>query len=136
MDFVDFWKKGRGTAPKMLIFDSKFTTYQNLSNLNESKENIKFLTLRMRGRQLLQNVSTIPNSDWQRIRIEGEKWKIQTVRVHDWFCESRNYKGKARQLILTEHGREQPSFLITNDFDIDAKEQIFQHKYVLVQIIK
>ena len=37
-DFVDFWKQGRGVAPKMLIFDSKFTTYRNLSELNRSEE--------------------------------------------------------------------------------------------------
>ena len=28
-DFVDFWKQGRSVAPKMLIFDSKFTTLQD-----------------------------------------------------------------------------------------------------------
>lgn len=51
IDFVDFWKEGRGIAPKMLVFDSKFTTYKNLSKLNESKESIKFLTLRRRGKK-------------------------------------------------------------------------------------
>jgi hypothetical protein len=27
IEFVDFWKEGRGETPKMLIFDSKFTSY-------------------------------------------------------------------------------------------------------------
>jgi len=122
LDFVDFWKKGRGTAPKMLIFDSKFTTYKNLSKLNESEENIKFLTLRRRGKQLLKNVHAIPDCDWQKIRIEGKKRKTQTLRVHDGFCELINYNGKVRQVILTDHGREQPSFLITNDLDMNVRE--------------
>ncbi|GAJ23461.1 unnamed protein product, partial [marine sediment metagenome] len=34
IDFIDFWKEGRGVAPKMLIFDSKFTSYKNLDKLN------------------------------------------------------------------------------------------------------
>jgi len=122
LDFVDFWKEGRGVAPKMLIFDSKFTTYKNLSKLNETKEKIKFLTLRRRGKKLVDNLSKIPADEWQEIRLEGEKRKYTMLRVHDGFCKLRDYKGDVRQLILTDHGREQPSFLITNDFNIDVKE--------------
>ena len=53
-DFVDFWKQGRGVAPKMLIFDSKFTSYKNLSELNQSDEKIKFLTIRKRSKSLIE----------------------------------------------------------------------------------
>ena len=42
-------------APKMLIFDSKFTTCKNLNLLNHSKERIKFLTLRRRGKNLVEH---------------------------------------------------------------------------------
>jgi hypothetical protein len=122
LDFVDFWKEGRGTVPKMLIFDSKFTTYQNLSKLNESKEKIKFLTLRRRGKKLIESVSSIADDQWKKIRVEGEKRKKQMVRVHDGCCKLRNYKGEVRQVILTDHGREQPTFMITNDFDIDLRD--------------
>ena len=52
LEFVDFWKEGRGAAPKMLIFDSKFTTYRNLNELDKSKEKIQFLTLRRRSKAL------------------------------------------------------------------------------------
>ena len=44
LEFVDFWKEGHVAAPKILIFDSKFTNYKNLNKLNQ--DNIKFLTLR------------------------------------------------------------------------------------------
>lgn len=33
LEFVDFWKESRGEVPQMLVFDSKFTTYENLSKL-------------------------------------------------------------------------------------------------------
>ncbi len=121
-DFVDFWKDGRSVSPKLLIFDSKFTTYKNLSKLNESKEKIKFLTLRRRGKDLIEKVSLISTDQWQRIRVEGKKRKHQIIRVHDSFCKLRNYKGEVRQIILTDHGRERPTFMITNDFTMDVRD--------------
>ncbi len=121
LEFVDFWREGREVAPKMLIFDSKFTSYKNLSVLNESKEGIKFLTLRRRGRELVDAVYKIPESQWQKVRIEGKKRKHQVIRAYDGFCKLRNYDGEVRQVILTDHGRRQPSFLITNDYDMDLK---------------
>ena len=42
--FVDFWKKRTGSLPEELIFDSKLTTYSNLSTLNQM--GIEFITLR------------------------------------------------------------------------------------------
>ena len=124
LDFVDFWKEGRGVAPKMLIFDSKLTSYKNLSKLNESKEGIKFLTLRRRGKALVEKVSRIPEDEWQKIRIEGKKRKYQKIKVNDGYCKLRNYTGEVRQIILRDHGREQPSFLITNDFNMDVRDAV------------
>jgi len=122
LDFVDFWKQGRGTAPKMLIFDSKFTTYKNLNLLNQSKERIKFLTLRRRGKNLVEQTAKIPEDQWQKIKVERSKGKFQNVRVHDGMCRLRNYEEQARQVILTGHGRIKPAFLITNDFDLDVRQ--------------
>jgi hypothetical protein len=123
-DFVDFWKKGRGTPPKMLIFDSKFTTYKNLNKLNQSKEKIKFLTIRRRSKNLIKQIEEISEEEWQKISIERSKGKYQKIRVHDGKCELRHYEGKVRQVILTDHGRQKPTFLITNDFDIDVRDVV------------
>ena len=123
-DFVDFWKKGRGTAPKMLIFDSKFTIYKNLNKLNQSKEKIKFLTIRRRSKNLIKQIEEISEEEWQKISIERSKGKYQKIRVHDGKCELRHYEGKVRQVILTDHGRQKPTFLITNDFDIDVRDVV------------
>lgn len=124
LDFVDFWKQGRGVAPKMLIFDSKFTTYKNLDLLNKSKEKIKFLTLQRRGKKLLAKASKIPEKEWQKIKVERAGGKFQQIRVHDGLCTLRHYEGEARQIILTEHGRLQPAFLITNDFELDVRQLV------------
>jgi len=123
-DFVDFWKKGRGTAPKMLIFDSKFTIYKNLNKLNQSEEKIKFLTIRRRSKNLIKQVEEISEEEWQKISIERSKGKYQKIRVHDGKSELRHYEGKVRQVILTDHGRQKPTFLITNDFDMDVRDVV------------
>ena len=121
LEFVDFWKRGRGVVPKMLIFDSKFTTYANLNKLNKNKEKIKFLTLRRRGKKLIERVNKLPETEWQKIKVERSKEKDQILRVHDGKCTLDDYEGEVRQIILTDHGRKKPTFMITNDFDLDLK---------------
>lgn len=124
LDFVDFWKEGKGVAPKMLIFDSRFTTYENLNKLNQSKENIKFLTIRRRGKKIVDSVSHIPEEAWQIIHVERAKGKKQKMRVYDHKIEMTHYDGEMREIILTEHGRQKPTFLITNDFELDVRHVI------------
>ena len=124
LDFVDFWKVGKGVAPKMLIFDSKFTTYENLNKLNADKEQIKFLTIRRRGKKLIEQVNAIPEDQWQTLQIERAKGKKQQMCVHDRRTTMSKYEGEIREIILTEHGRLRPTFLITNDFDLSAKDLI------------
>lgn len=121
LDFVDFWKSGKGIAPKMLIFDSRFTTYENLNKLNASKEQIKFLTIRRRGKKLIEEAHAIPEEQWQTLQIERSKGKKQQMCVHDRRTTLSKYDGEIREIILTEHGRQRPTFLITNDFDLDVK---------------
>jgi len=122
IEFVDFWKDGRGAAPKMLIFDSRFTSYAHLSRLNG--DGIKFLTIRRRGKQLVGQVAAIPDEQWLKVKVEGEKRRQQALRVHDSPCKLRHYEGEVRQLILTGNGRQQPTFMITNDFDMPARDLV------------
>lgn len=120
LEFVDFWKNGHGVAPKFLVFDSKFTSYKNLDALNKSKEQIKFLTLRRRGKILVKHIEKIPENSWQRIQVERSKGKKRVIRVHDGRCKLRHYDGEVRQIIVTDHGRERPAFLVTNDFESEV----------------
>lgn len=121
IEFVDFWKQGRGVAPKMLIFDAKFTTYENLNKLNESPEQIKFLTLRRRGKKLISQAYSIPPSEWKTVVVDGKNRKHRTIKVCDQRCCIRKYKGELRQLIIKDHGRSNPTFLITNDLEASCK---------------
>ena len=119
IDFVDFWTEGRGTTPKMLIFDSKLTTYKNLSKLNQDQ--IKFLTLRRRGQKLIDRALKIPEHQWQSVEIDNPKRKHKKLTICDEMIRLTDYEGLARQIIITGHGRKNPTFLITNDLEAPIK---------------
>ena len=115
-DFITFWRRvWRGTAPK-LVFDSRFTSYPKLSELNAS--GIKFITLRRRGAVLLREVDGLDG--WQRIHVPHAKRKYPNPQVHESEITLRGYDGELRQLIVRGNGHEKPSFLISNDHEADA----------------
>lgn len=112
--FYSFWKKiQRGVKPT-LVFDSKFTGYKQLSELN--RQNIKFLTLRRRGKSLITNIEKL--SPWKRIHIPHPKRKFPNPIVHESMTTIRHYEGTLRQIIVKGNGHEKPAFMITNDMDM------------------
>ena len=114
LKFWSFWKKvHRGVKPTF-IFDSKFTTYSKLSELNE--QGLKFITLRRRGKKLLDNVRKL--GPWKRINIPHEKRKFANPIVHESTMAIKDNVGELRQLIVRGNGHEKPAFLVTNDFDM------------------
>jgi hypothetical protein len=111
--FLSFWKNvHRGVKPT-LVFDSKFTGYAQLSKLNQ--QNIKFLTLRRRGENLIHQVDQM--TPWKRIHIPHPKRKFPNPRVHESLVSLRHYEGRVRQIVVRENGHDKPAFLITNDLD-------------------
>jgi hypothetical protein len=112
--FVTFWKQRTGRLPQELVFDSKLTTYQNLSRLNQM--GIEFITLRRRSRKLLAEIHQLPASAWRRIELNNVARLYRTPRVLDQKIELRDYAGPIRQLTVTELGHEEPTLLLTNQF--------------------
>ena len=115
LEFLSFWKAIRRGVKPTLVFDSKFTSYAKLSELN-SEHNVKFITLRRRGGTMVDNLDKLDG--WKKIQIPHEKRKYPNPRVHESFIGLRNYTGTVRQVIVRDNGREKPAFLITNDFDM------------------
>jgi len=112
LEFMSFWRRvNRGVKP-MLVFDSRFTTYDRLSKLG--RRNVRFITLRRRGSKLVKEAAKI--DDWQRIHIPHAKRKYPNPQVHDSLIDLRHYEGEIRQVIVRGNGREHPTFIITNDF--------------------
>lgn len=113
ISFLSFWKKVRRGIKPTFIFDSKFTTYPKLSALNQ--QGIRFITLRRRGKNMLDRVGAL--SSWKRIHIPHAKRKYPNLLVHESFITLSDYEGDLRQVIVRGNGREKPAFLISNDFD-------------------
>ena len=112
--FVEFWKSRTGKLPEELIFDSKLTTYYNLSKLNQM--GIRFITLRRRSAQMVQAIHQVPLSAWRRIELKGTSRIYKTPRVLDnKKMTLRDYDGAIRQITITELGHEEPTLLLTNN---------------------
>jgi len=112
MDFVHFWKKRTSRYPQELIFDSRLTTYARLNDLN--RLGIRFITLRRRSRNLLQEIAATPASAWRRIELAGVARLYKTPRILDRRIRLKDYDGPLRQLTITDLGHEEPTLLLTN----------------------
>ena len=110
--FVKFWKKQTGRLPEELIFDSKLTTYANLSRLNTM--GIRFITLRRRSPKMLEAIWQAPPSAWRRIELRGVNRAYRTPRVLSETITLDDYEGELRQLSIVDLGHEEPTLLLTN----------------------
>ena len=115
--FLSFWRGIKKPMDSTFIFDSKLTTYENLSELNHQK--IGFITLRRRGHKLVAETEKL--APWKRITIPHDKRKYPQPMVHESRIALRGYVGEVRQIIVRGNGREKPAFLITNDFEMPAE---------------
>ena len=113
LEFLSFWKKAQRGVDPLLIFDSKFTTYANLSQLNT--QGVRFITLRRRGKKLIKDVESL--GPWQRIHIAHAKRKYQNPQVYESMVELKGYSGALRQVIMRGNGHARPAFLVTNDME-------------------
>jgi hypothetical protein len=112
MRFVEYWKQRTGHLPEELVFDSKLTTYRNLSRLNEL--GIPFITLRRRDPKMLQEIHTQPASAWRRIELESIARAYSTPRILDQTITLRDYDGPIRQITVADLGHEEPTIVVTN----------------------
>ena len=123
LEYLDFYRSTpqSDNSLKYLIFDSKFTNYQNLSILDDQK--IKFITIRRRGGKMLEEIQG--NTSWKTVRVEASGLKKRTLKVWEQHVTLTGYKdektGEAkliRQIVITGHGKIKPAVIITNDFDL------------------
>jgi transposase len=112
LSFLSFWKKIRRGIKPTLVFDSKFTTYAKLSELNQ--QGIRFITLRRRGKNLLDKIDKL--GPWKHINIPHAKRKYPNPMIYESFITLPDYEGEVRQVIVRGNGHEKPAFLISNDF--------------------
>lgn len=110
--FIEFWKEKSGKLPEELVFDSTFTTYQNLNRLNAM--GVKFITLRRRGGAELHRINAFPMSAWRKIELENVTREYRTPKIVDEKIRLSGYDGALRQLVIKDLGHESPTIMITN----------------------
>lgn len=109
-NFIDFWEKAHGQRPRHLVFDSKLTTYANLTRLD--KMQIEFITLRRRSPKLLEEVYGLPRSAWRTVELDVPTRQYRNPRVFEQQVSLAG--GKFRQLFVLDLGHEEPTILLTN----------------------
>lgn len=135
LEFLDFYPADIKESNKInwLIFDSKFTTYENLSILN-NEHKIKFITIRARGKKEVERIGNIPQNLWKKTRVECGDGKNRTIYVYDEIIQLNKYQGDIRQISIKGHGKIKPALIITNDFDV--KKDYIVRKYARRWIVE
>lgn len=123
--FVEFWHQQTGQFPEELVFDSKLTTFANLSRLNEL--GITFMTLRRRSPGLLRQVVNTPRSAWRTVHLDVPHRQYQDPRVVEQQVPLKGYQGQVRQMFITDLGHEEPTILLTNDLESAPAKRITRY---------
>jgi hypothetical protein len=123
--FVEFWHGLTGHDPEWLYFDSKLTTYPELSRLNE--RGVSFVTIRRRGAGLLQQLLRRPASDWTDAVIDIPKRRQKRVRYLAQAVSLSDYAGEVRQIAVTGLGREAAALFLTNNFEATPRNVIMNY---------
>ena len=128
LEYLDFYKQDtKESTLQYLIFDSKFTNYENLSKLDD--QNIKFITIRRRGKNILEQINN--SGRFTTVRVEASGNKKRTLQVKEEIITLRGYaiqntkKPKdIRQIVITGNGKIKPALIITNDFELTVEQII------------
>jgi len=120
-NFVDYWKFIKNQDVKeTLVFDCKLTSYQVLDDLN--REGIRFITLRKRSKSLIKMAHDIEEKNWKKIYVPIPKRKNKSCSVYESKVVLKAGHLPLRQIIIKDHGRAEPTFIITNHADLKLKD--------------
>ena len=125
LEFLDFYREGnkkKDNKLRYIIFDSKFTNYENLKKLDQDK--IKFITIRRRGKLILDRIAKLPAEGWKNVKVECAGNKRRTLHVYDEIVFLNGYDKDIRQIIITGNGKIKPAVVITNDSDLPIEQII------------
>jgi hypothetical protein len=121
-EFIQFCKDFSTQDPLWLYFDSKLTTYSELSKINQRKKpQVWFVTIRRRGSRILQRLAKLPASTWQRAVIDIPRRRHQNIQYVDQRVTLPGYEGEIRQVAVKGLGREHPTLFLSNNFEVKVR---------------
>jgi len=117
--FAEYWQRVAGTNPGLLCFDSQLTTYPVLDEL--AARGITFLTLRQRGKKVLEALAALPASAWKTHTVK-RTGRYRRPQIHEDIITLKGIDHPLRQVAIRNIGHDQPTLLITNDLTTTAKD--------------
>ncbi len=137
LEFIDFYSNDKSINHnlKYLVFDSKFTTYENLSKINEKE--IKFITIRIRSQSLVNKINDIEAKSWKKLRVECGDNKNRNLLAFEETVNLPKYKGVVRQIYIKGNGKIKPAVIITNDFDLSLENIVrkYARRWIVEKLI-
>jgi len=122
LEFIDFYHAGTGKNINYLVFDSKFTTLENLGRINS--QGIKFITIQRKSKHLNEKVEQIPDSQWKTAKVEKANHKSRTVLYSESTVMNKKYGDQLLRQIFIKGKSVKPATILTNDFKLKAEDVI------------
>lgn len=114
--FIEYWGQIKGLINETLVFDSKLTRYEILYEMDS--DDIKFIILRKRSKRLIEETLNIQEKSWQKVYLPIPKRKYKHVKVFEDKVALLEGQKEFRQLIVKDHGRAEPTFIVSNNEDM------------------
>ena len=121
-NFVTYWRDIKGTVDETLVFDCKLTSYEVLGELDTLEPQVKFITLRKRNPKLIEEILKVPDEKWQKVFLPIPKRKNQRFSAYESKVQLKGCQKKFRQIVVKDHGRVKPTFIITNDWGLQLNQ--------------
>ena len=115
-------KEGAGRKVSYLVFDSKFTTLENLGRINA--EGIKFITIQRKSKNLSEKIQQVPDGSWKTARIERSNHKSRRIQYSESTNVNKHYGEQPLRQIFLKGTSIKPSTILTNDFKLKPEEII------------
>ena len=122
LEFLDFYREGAGQDVNYVVFDSKFTTLENLGRIN--RKGITFVTIQRKSKNLNEKIAQIPQSKWKGAKIEKTNHKSRNILFAESTTVNRKYGVVPLRQIFIKGNSIKPATIITNDFKGKAEEVI------------
>ncbi len=120
LEFLDFYGTDNSRELKYLVFDSKFTTYENLRQLDE--KGVKFITIRRRGERIIKELESLSASAWKTLRVPTSGSGSRLLKVYEQHLTPKDYGQPLRQIAISSSGRSKPALIITNDLALPTEQ--------------
>jgi len=87
-----------------------------------AEKGIKFITLRKRNKQLIEDTLAIAKKEWKKIRLSIPNRKYCNLSVYENEITLKGCKKSFRQIIVKDHGRANPTYVITNNKELSLTQ--------------